>query len=37
MPALRDYVEGNLSQETVDRIYANRVPGLTFPTEELVT
>lgn len=37
MPALRDYVEGNLSQETAARIYANRVPGLTFPTDEPVT
>jgi predicted TIM-barrel fold metal-dependent hydrolase len=36
MPALHHYVEDNLAQETVRRIYANRVPGLTLLADEPV-
>jgi aminocarboxymuconate-semialdehyde decarboxylase len=31
MAGLRHYVEGNLPADTATRIYANRVPGLSFP------
>jgi predicted TIM-barrel fold metal-dependent hydrolase len=34
MTALRCYVENNLPPQTASRIYANRIPGLSFPVRQ---
>jgi aminocarboxymuconate-semialdehyde decarboxylase len=34
MTALRRYVENNLPPQTASRIYANRIPGLSFPVRQ---